>query len=99
MNRFWVIEGRDGAGPVVWRAEVPLGRYSDRQMEELLQLLVARAELSFDEICASTGRKRKSRAGFLDVHRQMQPFALMCGSAIWFSARVETKSGSPRTRA
>jgi len=59
-------------------------------MEELLRLLVARAELSFDEICSATGRKRKSRSGHLDVQRQMKPFALTCGAATWFTARVVT---------
>jgi hypothetical protein len=84
----WVIEARDGAGPVIWRAVVPFTRYSEQQMEELLRLLVAKAELSFDEICASTGRKRKSRAALLDVHRQMNPYALMCGSGLHFTARL-----------
>jgi hypothetical protein len=88
QNRVWLIEGRDGL-EIVWRAEVPFGRYSERQMGELLRLLVARAELSFDEICASTGRRRKSRAGLLEVHRQTKPFALMCGSNFFFTARVE----------
>lgn len=87
-RRIWVIEGRDGAGPVSWRAEVPLGRYSEGQMEELLRLLVAQAELSFDDILKSTGRKRPGRAGLLDVHRQFRPPALSCGSGWWFTARV-----------
>lgn len=49
--RTWIIEGRDAGGPVAWRVELPFFQYSERQMEELLRLLVARAELTFDEIC------------------------------------------------
>jgi hypothetical protein len=86
-SKAWLIEGRDGL-EVIWHSEVPLSQYSEPQMEELLRLLVARAELSFDEICASTGRKRKYRAALLDVRRQIKPFSLMCGSGKWFTARV-----------
>ncbi len=88
QGRSWLIEGRDGL-EVFWRAEVPLGRYSERQMEELLKLLVAQAELTLDEICASTGRKRKGRAELLSVQRQYMPFTLSCGSGRWFTARVK----------
>lgn len=88
MSRIWIIEGRDGSGPFAWRAEGPLSRYSERQMEELLRLLVAKAELSFDEIFASTGRKRGGRSALLEVHRSFKPFALTCGSGWWFTARV-----------
>lgn len=87
-RRCWLIEGREGAGPVVWSAQVPVGRYTDGQIEDLLRLLVARAELSFNEILASTGRRRRSRGALLDIHRSFQPFSLQCGSGWSFIARV-----------
>jgi hypothetical protein len=87
-RRFWLIEGRDGAGPVTWSAEVPFGRYTEHRIEELLRLLVARAELSFDEILASTGRRRAGRASLLDIQRSFRPFALHGGSGWSFVARV-----------
>lgn len=87
-RRMWLIEGRDGGGPLAWRAEVPFGCYTDGQMEELLRLLVARAELTFDDILKSTGRKRPGRVALLDVHHQFQPPAFSCGSGWWFTARV-----------
>lgn len=93
-KRMWVVEGRDGANSVLWSAKVPFGRYSERQMEDLLRLLVARAELTFDEILASTGRRRSSRAALLNVHHQMQPYGLSCGCGRWFTARVESVDGS-----
>jgi hypothetical protein len=86
--RMWLIEGRDGGGPVAWRAKVPFGRYSEGAIEELLRLLVARAELNFDEILGSTGRKRSGRSALLEVHHSFQPYALSCGSGWWFTARV-----------
>jgi hypothetical protein len=90
MSSVWTIEARDGLD-IVWRAELPFGRYSERHIEDLLRLLIAKAELSFDEIVASTGRKRRSRAALLDIHRQMKPFVLMGGSGWSFTARVRSK--------
>lgn len=87
-QRIWVIELRDGAGPTVWRGKAPYGRYSEDQMVQLLQLLVSKAGLNFDEIFSATGRKSARRANLLEVHRSADPYSLSCGWGWHAIARV-----------
>lgn len=90
VERIWLIEGREGTEDPFFRAELPFGRYTDQQMRFLLQLLSAKL-LSNDEICASTGRKRKARSTFLDVHQQFWPPTLICGPGWEFTARLQVR--------
>ena len=91
MKRVWLIEGRDEDGADVFREEVPFAHYTERQMKELLRLLTARAEMTFEEIFQSTGRVGADRTSPLDVRRSLQSVALRCGSAWSFSARMMLK--------
>jgi len=83
-KRFWVIQGFDGSESL-YEGEFAFSRYSEKQMTELLRLLVAKEALSAREIVESIGRKS---TGLLEVHRQMDGKLFMCGQGIHFAARV-----------
>jgi hypothetical protein len=83
-KRLWVIEGAAEDG-VFFRRKFPLSRYSEGQMANLLQMLSAKRELTYTEICEAAGR---GRTALLDVHRSFSPVALVSGPSWTFTARV-----------
>ena len=91
MKRVWLIEGLDPAGTLVWRQEVPFGRYSERRMKEVLRLLAARAELGFDEIFQAVAAGAEGLDSALDVRKSLQSIVLRCGTDWAFSARMMHK--------
>ncbi len=88
-KKYWRIVGRDSTKKI-FEESVPLGSFTDGQMEKLLQVLAARAGLSFQEIIDAYSRTNSRRyRPLLEVKRQSRPkFTLSCGSNPYFVATV-----------
>jgi len=85
---FWEITGYDSTREI-FKQTVPSGCFTDRQIQDLLQILVAKAGLSYKEIIGACA-KRKTRLAndLLEVkhHRPNQFYE--CGSNHYFIARI-----------
>jgi hypothetical protein len=97
-RRYWRIEGYESLKPI-YEVEVPVGRYSEQDIENLLRALVSRAGLTFREIVESYARHNARRNnGLLEVQRDTGPnkFTLSCGSNPYFYASIVEKMTSNR---
>jgi hypothetical protein len=95
MRRFWLVEGRDIAGEVIFHHAYPLHYFSDQQMTAALQALAAKSALSLSEILGALCRRGK-RTTLLEVQRLSGPhFTLACGPSLEWTARV-IPEGDPR---
>jgi hypothetical protein len=83
-KRFWLVGGLDGVKPL-YEAEFAYSRYSERQMIELMRLLLARETLTNREIAEAVGKRQ---SGLLHVHRSLDGRTFMCGNHPHFFARV-----------
>jgi len=91
---YWRIRGYDSL-TLIFQERVALGQFSEKQMEELLRALVAKASLSNSEIVgAYARRKTKIANSLLKVHRDMAAQAIYtCGSNPHFVADVIDGAG------
>jgi hypothetical protein len=88
MKRFWLVEGRDPSGNVIYRQAHPLHHFSEQQMGVLLQALTAKSALIFDEIAGALCRRGK-RTSLLEVQRLSgEHFTLACGPSLDWTARA-----------
>lgn len=88
VRRFWLVEGQDLDGKVIYQQAHPLHYYSSEQMGILLQALTAKSSLSFDEIAAALCRRGK-RTALLNVqHLQGEHFTIACGPSLEWTARI-----------
>jgi hypothetical protein len=90
-KRFWQIDGWDSTSRI-FGMSVPFGYLSERAVEHLLQILVAKNGLSNEEMVAACCNRRACiRSSLLEVQRSSQPpFALRCGENPHFIATVHT---------
>jgi hypothetical protein len=92
-RRYWRIMGYKSLKPI-YEEDVLVGRYSEREMENLLRALVSRAGLTYREIVESYARSNARRnKGLLEVQRESGPkkFILSCGSNPYFIASIVEK--------
>jgi len=86
--KFWKIEGYDGLTKI-YEKEMKIGCYSEKQIRAVLQSLVAKAGMDFDEIVGAYAKRRTRIANnLLHVHKDHRNYHFMCGVNPHFSARV-----------
>jgi hypothetical protein len=89
--KFWKIEGYDSLTKI-YEKELKSGCFSEKKIQALLQSLVAKAGLDFDEIVgAYAKRKTKIANDLLLVQRDGTSSRLVCGDNPYFTARVIEK--------
>jgi hypothetical protein len=91
-KRYWRIVGYDST-KTIFESEIPIGLFTDKQMSNVLRVLVARAGLTYEEILDSYVKSNTKRyRSLLEVQVQSKPrFCLMCGSNPHFTASVVEK--------
>lgn len=88
MPRYLVIEGYDGTERI-FRRRVFAGCYSERQLDDLLRALAAKAGLTFNEIMGAYARRGTRIANdLLSVQHDMKHRTWSCGDNPHFTARV-----------
>jgi hypothetical protein len=84
---YWHIKGYDGLAKIYDR-KVKSGYYGENQVQLLVQVLAAKAGLSFDEIVGAYARKRsKISNDLLSVRRDGRGPVFTCGENPHFIAR------------
>jgi hypothetical protein len=91
MKRVWLIEIENAKGKPVWRREVAYARFSRARITELVRLLTARAELSFDQIFDAVDRKGPEPAAHLDVRDSQLGRVIRAGTDWSITARLMLK--------
>jgi len=87
-TKYWKIEGYDGLTKI-YETETKIGCFSEKQIRVVLQSLVAKAGMDFDEIVgAYAAKKCKVANNLLHVHKDHRNYHFMCGVNPHFSARV-----------
>ena len=70
---YWRIVGYDSS-QMIFECEIPWGLFTDKGMSSLLQVLVARAGLTYEEIIDSYVKKTSKRyRHLLEVQVQSRP--------------------------
>lgn len=88
MPRSLLIEGYDGTERIYSRRVRP-GYFSDRQLEEVLRALAAKAGLNFNEIVGAYARRRTRIANdLLSVQKDVRHRTWSCGDSPHFTARL-----------
>ncbi len=85
---YWHIQGYDGLNKI-YGAKIKTSYFSERQIQQLLKVLVARAGLSFEEIvgaCAKGGTKIKN--DLLAIRKDGPQAKYSCGDNPYFTARI-----------
>jgi hypothetical protein len=92
-QRLWNIDGWNSTKQI-FHASFPLGQMSERGVERLLQVLVAKHALTEQEIVdAHCVHRARRYAPHLEVQRSSRlSFSLMCGSNPYFVATVCEKA-------
>lgn len=85
---YWAIRGYDSIEKIYERF-VPLGSFTDRQIQEVLRALVAKASLDFDGIIGAYA-KRRTQIGndLLSVYKDGGFPQYQCGENPYFVAQV-----------
>jgi hypothetical protein len=87
-QQVWLIRGFDSTA-VIFEKRVPGWELSDRQVSDLLRMLVARAGLTFDEIVGEcVNRRSRAATGLLKVQRDGLGASFTCGENPFFSATL-----------
>lgn len=90
---YWLIRGYDSS-TLMFERVVDLGQFTENQMTHLLQALVSKAGLSYDEIVgAYAKRETKIANNHLVVHKDFAYPTFMCGSNPYFVASVTDENG------
>ena len=85
---FWRIQGYDSL-KLIFEQRIPYGSVTERQMQELLKALAAKAGLDFEEIVGAYAKKRTKLANdLLEVHHDARHHTWMCGENPHFAARI-----------
>jgi hypothetical protein len=87
LQKYWLIEGRDGLSSPWFTAAYRLHLFSENQMSALLQAMAAKSSLSFSEIALALCRS-SLRSSHLEVQRHYPPFVLSCGPAMEWTAKI-----------
>jgi len=89
--KFWKIEGYDSLTKI-YEKELKLGCFSEKQIQAVLQSLVAKAGMDFDEIVGAYAKRgTKGANNLLGVHKDRRHHQFMCGINPYFTARVIEK--------
>lgn len=90
---YWRIRGYDSS-LLIFERIVDLGQITENQMTHLLQALVSKAGLSYDEIVGAYARRgTKIANNHLVVLKDFAYPTFMCGSNPHFVASVIDKNG------
>jgi hypothetical protein len=90
---YWRIDGFDSFAPI-FKGQVEFGQFTERQIRGLLQMLTAKAGLSFDEIVGACARRKSKLANtLLDVQKDWRQATYRCGSNPYFAASVVDENG------
>ena len=90
---YWNIRGYDST-TLIFETTVKLGQFTENQMTHLLQALVSKAGLSYDEIVGAYAKRGTKIANIhLIVHKDFAYPTFMCGSNPHFVASVRDENG------
>ncbi len=93
MKRYWRIRGMNGLEQVS-ELMIPSGNITDKNLELMLQALVAKHGLSDDEIASCFHRKNcKAHRSLLEVLHDRKNRTLECGETPYFSATLVDEDG------
>ena len=93
MKLYWNIRGYDGS-KLIFERTVDLGQFTENQIMHLLQALVSKAGLSYNEIVGAYAKRGTKIANdHLHVHKEFAYPTLMCGSDPHFVASVRDENG------
>lgn len=89
MNKmYWHIEGYEGTSKI-FETEVKCGCFSDKQIQNLLMALTAKAGLNLDEIVGAYAKKRTKISNDLLLIQKEGPHPIYtCGINPYFIAQV-----------
>lgn len=86
--KVWKIEGYHGTTKIYER-ELQIGYFSEKQIQDVLKALAAKAGLGFDEIIGAYARRRTKGANdLLSVQREGLYPKFSCGENPYFTARI-----------
>ncbi len=86
--KYWRIQGFDGLKQI-YQEDVGAGIFTERQLKILLQTLVAKASLDFNEIVGALARRKSKRSNELLVVKHEKPYPkYSCGDNPFFTATV-----------
>jgi len=89
--KFWKIEGYDSLTKI-YEKELKLSYFSEKQIQDVLKVLVAKAGLEFDEIVGAYARKKTKIANDSLLVQKDGPYPrFMCGENPYFTARIIEK--------
>lgn len=87
-KKQWEICGYN-SDRLIYKKRIPVGCFSEKQIQEVLKALTAKASLSFDEIVgAYAKRKTQSARELLKVNKNGLGPMYTCGSNPHFVTRV-----------
>lgn len=87
-KRYWRISGHE-SGSKIFETHVPVGCFSERQVNDLLKALTAKAGLTLDEIVGAYARRNTKYSNDLLLVQKEKPHAeYMCGDNPYFVAGV-----------
>lgn len=87
-KRYWRIRGHDGL-KVTFEKHVPVGYFSDTQIQLLLRALTAKASLSLEEILGAYARRNSKASNDLLAISKEGPYPhYSCGTNPYFTAIV-----------
>ena len=90
---YWLIRGYDSS-TLIFERTVDFGQFTENQMTHLLQALVSKAGLSYDEVVGAYAKRgTKIANNHLVVHKDFTYPALMCGSDPHFVASITDENG------
>ncbi|MBR9886431.1 MAG: hypothetical protein GYB20_01840 [Oceanospirillales bacterium] len=93
MKRFWHIRGMNGLEQMS-ELMIPSGSVTDKNLELLLQALVAKYSLCDDEIASCFYRKNcKAHSSLLEVRHDKKNRTIECGENPYFIAVLVDENG------
>ena len=85
--KYLMIEGYESQTQI-YRRKIPIGSFTERQLEALLKALAAKAGLENDEIVGAYAKRRTKIANdLLEVTKETSTFMYSCGLNPYFTAR------------
>jgi hypothetical protein len=91
-KRYWRIAGYDSSQRI-FETRVELGQFTGSQIKELLRALVAKAELTNDEIVGACAKRRTKIANnLLSVQYDPRHRTYTCGDTVNFAASIVDES-------
>lgn len=93
-KRYWRISGYE-SGNRIFETQVPVGYFSERQVNNLLKALAAKTGLTLDEIVGAYARRNtKYSNDLLRVQKDKPHPVYACGDNPYFVAEVITRESA-----